>query len=118
VLTVEVAGLRLLLLGDVEREAAHQVLASLQRQARGPPAFDVVKVAHHGSSNRDDALLAYVRGAVAVVSVGVDNDYGHPASSTLRVLLDDGYEVYRTDVSGDVAVRKGEDGAVEVATLR
>jgi competence protein ComEC len=118
VLTVDVGGLRLLLLADVEREAAHQVLLSLQRQARAPPVFDVVKVAHHGSANRDDALLAYVRAAVAVVSVGVDNDYGHPASSTLRTLLDDGYQVYRTDVSGDVAVRKGESGAVEVATLR
>jgi len=118
VLTVEVGGLRLLLLGDVEREAARQVLLSLQHQARAPSAFDVVKVAHHGSANRDAALLAYARAPVAVVSVGVDNDYGHPASSTLRALLDDGYQVYRTDVSGDVAVRKGESGAVEVATLR
>jgi len=118
VLTVEVAGLRLLLLGDVEREAARQVLLSYQHQARAPPAFDVVKVPHHGSANRDDTLLAYVRAPVAVVSVGVDNDYGHPASSTLRALLDDGYQVYRTDVSGDVAVRKGESGAVEVTTLR
>jgi competence protein ComEC len=108
----------LLLLGDVEREAARQVLLSLQHQARAPPAFDVVKVAHHGSANRDAALIAYARAPVAVVSVGVDNDYGHPASSTLRALLDDGYQVYRTDVSGDVAVRKGEGGAVEVATLR
>jgi hypothetical protein len=33
-------------------------------------------------------------------------------------LVDDGYRVYRTDVSGDVAVRKAEGGAVEVATLR
>ncbi|HWI34218.1 MAG TPA: ComEC/Rec2 family competence protein [Lapillicoccus sp.] len=118
VLTVDVAGLRLLLLGDVEREAAREVLVTLRHQARAPPAFDIVKVAHHGSANRDDALLAYVRAAVAVVSVGVDNDYGHPASSTLRALIDDGYQVYRTDASGDVAVRKGESGAVEVATLR
>ncbi len=118
VLTVQAAGLRLLLLGDVEREAAHLVLQALQHDARAPPVLDVVKVAHHGSANRDDGLLAYARAPVAVVSVGADNDYGHPAPSTLSTLAQDGFRVYRTDLSGDVAVRKGDDGSVEVATLR
>ena len=118
VLTVRVAGLSLLLLGDVEREAAHQVLLALQHDARAPPSVDVVKVAHHGSANRDDRLLASIRAPVAVISVGADNDYGHPATSTLTALRDDGYRVYRTDQSGDIAVRKGDDGSVEVATLR
>ena len=118
VLTVETAGLRLLLLGDVEREAAHQVLSALQQDARAPPSMDVVKVAHHGSANRDDALLAFTHAPVAVISVGADNDYGHPASSTLASLAKDGYRVYRTDLVGDVAVRKGDDGSVEVATMR
>ncbi len=118
VLSVEVGRLHVLLLGDVEREAAHQVLLALQHDARAPPSVDVLKVAHHGSANRDDALLAFVRAPVAVVSVGADNDYGHPASSTLSALAGDGYRVYRTDVAGDVAVRKGDGGAVEVATLR
>jgi competence protein ComEC len=118
VLTVETAGLRLLLLGDVEREAAHQVLSALQQDARAPPSIDVVKVAHHGSANRDDALLAFTHAPVAVISVGADNDYGHPASSTMSSLAKDGYRVYRTDLVGDVAVRKGGDGSVEVATMR
>ncbi|MEP6649839.1 MAG: ComEC/Rec2 family competence protein [Lapillicoccus sp.] len=118
VLTVEVTGLRLLLLGDVEREAAHQVLLALRQDARAPPTLDVVKVAHHGSANRDDALMAFAHAPVAVVSVGADNDYGHPASSTLSALLQDGYRVYRTDLAGDVAVRKGDGGSVEVATMR
>jgi competence protein ComEC len=118
VLTVEVANLHLLLLGDVEREAGRRVLAELRQDARAPPSFDVVKVAHHGSANRDDALLAYVRAPLAVVSVGADNDYGHPAASTLTALRQDGYRVYRTDQSGDVAVRKGGNGSVEVATSR
>jgi competence protein ComEC len=118
VLTVEVAGLHLLLLGDVEREAAHQVLLALQHDARAPPRVDVLKVAHHGSANRDDGLLALVHAPVAVVSVGADNDYGHPASSTLTALARDGSRVYRTDLAGDVAIRRGADGSVDVATSR
>jgi competence protein ComEC len=118
VLTVRMAGLSLLLLGDVEHEAAHQVLLALQHDPRAPPSLDVVKVAHHGSANRDDRLLASIRAPVAVISVGADNDYGHPATSTLTALHDDGYRVYRTDQAGDIAVRKGDDGSVEVATRR
>ncbi len=106
VLTVEVGGLRLLLLGDVEREAAHQVWLSLE-QSRSPPDFDVLKVAHHGSANRDDELLAWVHAPVAVVSVGAGNDYGHPAPSTVSRLVQDGYRVYRTDLVGDIAVAPG-----------
>ena len=78
--------------------------------------MDVVKVAHHGSANRDDALLAFTHAPVAVISVGADNDYGHPASSTLASLAKDGYRVYRTDLVGDVA-SEGDDGSVEVATM-
>jgi competence protein ComEC len=44
-----------------------------------------------------------------VVSVGADNDYGHPAAETLDALVGEGTEVLRTDRDGDVvvAVRDG-----------
>ncbi len=121
VLSVDVAGLHLLLLGDVEREAAHAVLLEMQQALAGVgpplPTFDVVKVAHHGSANRDDALLALVRAPVAVISVGRDNDYGHPAPSTVATLVADGYRVFRTDQVGDVAVeRTSARDPVDVAT--
>ncbi|MEP6630297.1 MAG: ComEC/Rec2 family competence protein [Lapillicoccus sp.] len=128
VMTVETGGLRLLLLGDVEREAAHQVLLALEHSARAPPVFDVLKVAHHGSANRDDDLLAYAHAPVALVSVGVGNDYGHPAPSTVTQLARDGFRVYRTDLAGDIAIRRGPSlptdvpvppgSTVEVATSR
>lgn len=116
VLTVEVDGLRLLLLGDVEREAAAEVL----RRLRGDPAalaggFDVVKVAHHGSSNRDDGLYAAAAAPLALISVGAGNDYGHPAPSTVALLERDGFRVLRTDLVGDIAVT-GQRGHVSVAT--
>ena len=52
------------------------------------------------------------------MSAGAGNPYGHPAPSTLSALREDGYRVYRTDLSGDIAVRRGGTGSVEVATTR
>ena len=41
-----------------------------------------------------------------MISVGKDNDYGHPAPRHLDVLRRNGYAVYRTDQRGDVARRR------------
>ncbi|GAA2742447.1 ComEC/Rec2 family competence protein [Terrabacter aerolatus] len=104
VLTLHVHGMSILLAGDIEREAAAQVL---QESARDPGRWgriDVLKVAHHGSSNRDDRLLDRVAGRLAVISVGEGNDYGHPAPATLTALQERGFEIHRTDLEGDVAV--------------
>ena len=48
------------------------------------------------------------------MSVGEDNDYGHPAPDLLAALSAAGARVWRTDVSGDVVVvvRDGELGVV------
>ena len=107
VLAVQSGQLDLLLLGDVEREAAHAVLLETRRNAAMASQvrhFDVVKVAHHGSANLDDGLIATVASPVAVISVGKDNDYGHPSAKALEVLRRDGYTTFRTDQRGDIAV--------------
>jgi competence protein ComEC len=39
-----------------------------------------------------------------VISVGIDNTYGHPADVTLAALAADGMAIRRTDLDGDVAV--------------
>ncbi len=96
-----------LLLGDIEREAAHDLLLRIRRDAGLAAAvrgLDVVKVAHHGSANLDPDLVAEASAPVGIISVGADNDYGHPAPSALALLRADGYAVYRTDRGGDIAV--------------
>ncbi len=116
VLAVHAGGLDALLMGDVEREAAHAILLELRRDphmAEEARSFDVVKTAHHGSANLDEDLMAVVRAPAAVISVGKDNDYGHPAPKHLEVLRRNGYTVYRTDQRGDIAlVAHGEDVSV------
>jgi competence protein ComEC len=110
VLLVEVAGIRLLLTGDVEPDAQRAI-------ARAWPGLsvDVLKVPHHGSSRQYLPWLLGLGARLAVVSVGVDNDYGHPSADTLGPLQAAGLRIYRTDQDGNVAVSV-VDSEIRVAT--
>jgi competence protein ComEC len=80
-----------------------------------PPPVELLKVAHHGSSDPGIAdLLRLVHPAVALVSVGEGNDYGHPAPSTVAALeRAPGLSLYRTDEDGQITVESdGERFAV------
>jgi competence protein ComEC len=105
VLVAEVAGLRVLLTGDVE-PPGQSVLAG----ALAGLDVDVLKVPHHGSRYQDLPWLLSLRAEVALVGVGADNDYGHPAPEVLDALAGAGAEVGRTDEDGDVLVLA--DGSV------
>jgi competence protein ComEC len=74
----------------------------------------VLKVAHHGSAYQEPAFLDAVDPAVAMVSVGVHNRYGHPNTSVLGKLARDGARVLRTDRDGDLAAVRIE-GRLAVA---
>ncbi|MEB8336744.1 ComEC/Rec2 family competence protein [Streptomyces endophyticus] len=111
-LLVRVAGLTLLLLGDLEPPAQRALLRT-PAGARLPPV-DVLKVAHHGSAYQDPELLHRAAPRVALISVGRDNSYGHPAPSTLAALRARGAAVLRTDRDGAVAVVGGGGAALRV----
>jgi competence protein ComEC len=66
---------------------------------------DIYKVAHHGSRYQDQDLMHELSPAVAVISVGTGNSYGHPAPSTISALTRLHAKVLRTDVDGAVAIR-------------
>jgi competence protein ComEC len=74
----------------------------------------VLKVPHHGSRYQDLDFLTSLDAEVALVSVGADNDYGHPADVVLDALAADGSEVRRTDTDGDVLVVTDGDGVSTV----
>jgi competence protein ComEC len=107
VMLVETRGLRLLLMGDEEQPSQRD----LDRAWPGLHA-DVLKVAHHGSGKQDPELVTGLRTRVALISVGVDNDYGHPAQRTLDLLTRAGMRVLRTDRDGDLAVVAGPGGSL------
>lgn len=101
-LLVRSAGLRLLLLGDLEPPAQRALLSSpAAAQVR---AVDVLKVAHHGSAYQDADLIRVAAPRLALISCGADNTYGHPAPRTVAALRDGGAVVLRTDEDGALAV--------------
>ena len=60
-------------------------------------------MAHHGSdTSTSDAFLSAVSPDYAVISVGQDNDYGHPCQVTLDRLETAGADIFRTDLMGTV----------------
>ncbi|WP_280886224.1 ComEC/Rec2 family competence protein [Streptomyces sp. LBL] len=107
-LLVRSAGLRFLLLGDLEPPAQQALLRSPAGVALA--GVDVLKVAHHGSAYQDPGLIRRVAPRLALISVGADNPYGHPAPSTVAALRAGGATVLRTDRGGAVAVAGGGDG--------
>ena len=100
ILRAGAAGRSVLLLGDAETEEQEDLVTGIG--AEGLRA-DVLKVAHHGSALQSTSLLDAVDPAVALVSVGRDNDYGHPNPVLLGRIAQGGARVLRTDESGDVA---------------
>ena len=90
-----------LLPGDAERPIERGMLAEDEIHRT-----DVLKVAHHGSrtSSTEDFVSA-VEPVFAVISVGVDNSYGHPNRDVLERLRQHHTVVYRTDQDGLITIR-------------
>jgi competence protein ComEC len=139
VMLAEVKGVRIAALGDVEPEAQRALLRTLTARpglagdlrpgpARGGPrlpagasgsagSVDVVVFSHHGSANQEERLYRFLHPRVALIGVGADNDYGHPAPAALALLKRIGATAFRTDTQGQIAVTGGPDD-LRVVTSR
>ena len=100
VMRAEVDGMSVLLTGDIE-PAAQRALVNTPGL---PLDVDVLKVPHHGSDDQHPEFLTATTPAVALVTVGLDNTYGHPGARTLEHLSSLGAVVARTDEDGHVAL--------------
>ena len=71
------------------------------------PQIDVLVVGHHGAdSSTAEEFLAHIRPAVAVISVGKDNRYGHPAQQLLQRLEEYDCQIRRTDLEGTIIIKR------------
>jgi len=96
----------LLLPGDAEKQAEHAMLAENSADLHA----DVLKVGHHGSKNSTtQEFLDAVAPAIAIISSGDDNPYGHPSSELLERLQASGARVLRTDRDGAVHIETDGD---------
>ncbi|HNA99567.1 MAG TPA: ComEC/Rec2 family competence protein, partial [Marmoricola sp.] len=111
VMLAQVKHIRILFTGDVEPPAQAQL-----RRILAGHRVEVLKVAHHGSARQDQELIRGLRPSLALISVGTDNDYGHPAAATLELLHQSGSLIRRTDQQGDIAVLVTSDGSLSVTS--
>jgi competence protein ComEC len=112
VLVADVAGLTVLLTGDVEPPGQRALLA-----AGADLRSTVLKVPHHGSARQEPAFFAATGARLAIASAGRENDYGHPAPRTVQLARSLGMTVLSTDRAGAVAV-VGGDADPAVVTQR
>ncbi len=113
VLAIDHPQVRLLLTGDIEKEAEASLLgAGLVLQA------DLLKVPHHGSrGSSSGSFLRSVRPRWAVVQAGDRNPFGHPHPEALSRYAAQGVTVFRTDQHGAVTF-EFRDGTVRHRTHR
>ena len=71
------------------------------------PKLELLIVGHHGSKySTSQGLLEATKPAIAVISVGEDNAYGHPNPEAVYRLMEAGCVIYRTDLHGTVIFRR------------
>jgi competence protein ComEC len=98
---------RALFLADVD--------STVEESLRVEPGIAWLKVAHHGSGSSSGARgLAHLRPAVAAISVGRDNRFGHPSPGALERIAASGAAIVRTDESGALWFELGAGGAKRV----
>ncbi|MCL2136569.1 MAG: DNA internalization-related competence protein ComEC/Rec2 [Coriobacteriia bacterium] len=93
--------LRMLLTGDAEADDLQKI-----NSLYAGLSFQVLKLAHHGSKGSiNNELLRQWECRIVLISVGLNNHYGHPSDQALQTLDDTGALVYRTDELGDISLR-------------
>lgn len=110
VLKIIYGNISFLYTGDAEELSEKEITENVEA--------DVLKVGHHGSdTSSSEEFLEKVNPKYAIISVGEDNSYDHPASSTIEKLEKYTNHIYRTDLNGTVVVTT--DGInIEVKTER
>ena len=64
---------------------------------------DLIKIGHHGSyTSTSESLIKAMDPSIALISCGLDNDYGYPHDETMETLSNADITTYRTDLDGDI----------------
>jgi competence protein ComEC len=100
VLEIRYGGVSFVFTGDIGREVEEAIASSFDRAP-----IRILKVPHHGSGTSSSAaFLNALRPAVAVISDGRGNPFGHPVPAVLDRYRRIGAALYRTDLDGAVMV--------------
>ena len=88
----------LLVTGDAEHKTEEHLLQTVVSERL---SVDLLKVAHHGSSgSSSQAFLQATDPAIAVISAGEGNSFGHPHAEVLQLLRKRNCQIYQTNING------------------
>ena len=95
---IEYGSTSFLFTGDAEIEEEISIIGTTSELRS-----TLLKVAHHGSyTSSSEAFLAAVDPNYAIITVGKDNEYGHPHDEVLERLQNSCSAIYRTDLLGEI----------------
>ena len=113
-------GLNIFTMADLPATGQQRIMEEKQMWWR--PEYgsvpSILKLSHHGSADQDPEFLAWVHPAIATISVGVGNSYGHPTAKALNWLASDALLTLRTDQLGSLAIDAnpgGHSGSLQLA---
>lgn len=99
VLYAQIGGLKWLFTGDLGVEGEEKLSAAFKNLK-----VDVLKVGHHGSkTSTGEKLLKKIKPKVALISVGLNNRFGHPHEEVVNRLRKHQVIIYRTDHHGAIS---------------
>jgi len=97
VFRLRVDDFKTLFLGDV----SSKVLGSLNIDLHS----DMVKISHHGSkTGTSQKILDLIQAKIALIGVGKDNRFNHPAQEIIALLKQSGMDIFRTDEDGNIRI--------------
>ena len=100
--------------GDIEADAVQSIIRS---QPDGTLKTNILKVSHHGARNGGTAILEAAHPGLALISVGADNTYGHPAPNILEKLEQLGIPAVRTDLQGLVLLTINDEQSLNYRSV-
>lgn len=91
----------MLFTGDAEKEIEQELIKTHGRDLK----VNLLKSPHHGSkTSSSQKFLEAMRPEAVLISLGVNNEYGHPHEITLERYEKMGCKVYRTDEDGTIKI--------------
>ena len=103
----------ILFTGDIEVEAEKELEQVYGKKLKA----DILKVAHHGSKTSSrEKFIKLVSPKIALIGVGENNKFGHPADITLERLEKENVKVYRADQMGEISITINKNGEIKVKT--
>lgn len=73
--------------------------------------IDLIKVGHHGSkTSTSSSFINKINPEYAVITVGVNNKYGHPHKETMSILEASNIQVHRSDECGNIIFKSSGKG--------